>query len=414
MHELSPRTVAERIAARQTILPTADVELGELFTDIERLVGKLQPRRAVIDSVSVLRLLAGSSQRYHREVVTLRQLFSERGCTLLVLDDFAGEIDKTYPPTVDFQPLSGCLIQLEQDPRVFGDVRRHIRVVKARGLAHNGGIHDCKIRKGGMDVYPRLGAYSRPEYTEFRLLSSGVESLDAMLGGGLEKGTACLIVGPSGAGKSTVATFYVDAVARDGQRAAVFLFDERPETFKSRSEAFGLSMQSHIDAGLVTVQQLDPGEVAPGEFAQMVRDAVERRGVQVIVIDSITGYFNAMGSSELLVAQLHELLTFLSRSGVLTLIPSSQHGLTSIGPQEGPDVSYLSDAIIVLGFFEVPGELRRYISAAKKRNGRHDSSIRELLFERGQVRLGEPLRQYRKILLDNAVPAARFEGDGDG
>jgi circadian clock protein KaiC len=416
VYELSPRTVAERIAARQTILPTADVELGELFHDLEGLVERVRPRRAVLDSLSVLRLLAGSPQRYHREVVTLRQLFIERGCTLLVIADYPAEGGHGSPPEVDLHPLSGCVIDLEQEPRVFGDVRRRLRVVKARGLANNGGAHDYKISTGRMDVYPRLGAYRRPEYREYELIATGIESLDEPLGGGLERGTSCLLVGPTGAGKSTLATLYTNAIARQGRHAAVFLFDERPETFKGRSEAFGMPVKADISAGRLSVQQLDSGEIAPGEFAQIVREMVEEKNTRALIIDSIGGYFNAMGSSDVLASQLHELLTYLSRSGVLTLLIGSQEGPGSIGEQHGPDVSYLSDSIIVLGFYELCGKIHRSFAAIKKRNGRHATDIHELVLSggnlaQGSIRLRGPLRNLGRIVLDNPEPALGADDD---
>lgn len=412
VHEVSPGTVADRIAARQTILPTAEAELGELFQELSALVERVRPRRAVIDSISILRLLAGSAQRYHREVVTLRQLLFEHECTVMALADRPAETAHGTPPEVDFHPLAGCVIHLEQETRAYGDVRRHVRVVKARGLPHHGGYHDYKIRKGHMDVYPRLGSYTRPEYSDYRRIASGVESLDAALGGGLEQGTACLVVGPSGVGKSTLAALFVDAAARRGDHTAVFLFDERPETYKERSNALGIDLRAHVASGRLTLRQLDPGQIAPGEFAQQVRALVDAHETRVVVIDSITGYFNAMGSSDVLIAQLHELLTYLSRSGVLTILAGAQGGLMSIGSQPGVDISYLSDTIVMLGHFEADGQLRRCCVAVKKRHGGHDTSIRELFLERGAIRLGEPLRRYHNILLDNGRPNGQGEVDG--
>lgn len=412
IHEVSPGTVADRIAARQTILPTAEAELGELFQELGALVARIRPRRAVIDSISILRLLAGSSQRYHREVVTLRQLLFEQECTVMALADRPAETAHGTLPEVDFHPLSGCVIHLEQETRAYGDVRRHLRVVKATGLPHSGGYHDYKIRTGHTDVYPRLDSYTRPEYSDYRRIASGIESIDAALGGGLEQGTACLVVGPSGVGKSTMATLFVDAAARQGDHTAVFLFDERPETYKVRSTAFGIDLQAHAASGRLTMRQLDPGQIAPGEFAQQVRALVDAQHTRVIVIDSITGYFNAMGSSDVLIAQLHELLTYLSRSGVLTILAGAQEGLMSIGSQPGVDISYLSDTIVVLNYFETEGKLRRCCTAVKKRHGEHDASIRELFLDRGTIRLGEPLRQYRNILLAGARPIGHHEFDG--
>ncbi len=409
IHELSPGTVASRIAARQTILPTTEVELGEIFRELTEVVGRVRPKRAVIDSITVLQMLAGTSQRYHREVVTVRQLFVERGATLLALADHPAEIDQGDAPETIFHPLSGCVIHLGQEARQFGNVRRRLRVVKARGLPSNGGYHDLKIVTGRVDVFPRLGAYQLEEASAFAQVRSGLETLDRMLGGGLETGTSCLVVGPSGVGKSSVASLYAAAAVTPEKRAAIFLFDERRETYLTRADGVGIPLRAHAEAGNLLLEQLDPGEIAPGEFAQRVRKLVEEEQIATVVIDSVVGYFAAMGSADVLVTQLHELLTFLTRSNVLFLMCGSQEGFMSIGSQEAVDVSYLSDTIIALNFFEAEAHLRRAVAVVKKKHSPHSSSIHELIFAEGHVAVGDvPLTHLGHLM----VPRASRNGPG--
>jgi circadian clock protein KaiC len=260
-------------------------------------------------------------------------------------------------------------------------------------------VHDMKIRVRGMQVYPRLGAFAQPEYTKYQVAASGVRTLDETLGGGLEHGTSCLLVGPSGTGKSTLATLFTTAAATRGDKGAIYLFDERPETYKARADGIGVPLKQHVESGQILIRQLDPAEIAPGEFAQQVREAVEQHALRVVVIDSVAGYFNAVGSAELFVAQLHELLTFLSRHGVLTILCASQEGFMSIGPQIGVDISYLSDTILALGYFETEGCIHRYLIAVKRRQGEHETTLRELRISAKGVELGEPLRQFEGIVL---------------
>jgi circadian clock protein KaiC len=409
VQELAPGTVAERLSARQSVLATSDVELQEVFQELAATVARVKPLRAVLDSVSIVQILAGH-QRYHHELVTLRQLFVENGCTVLFLSDHPAETQQGSQPEVEFHPLAGCVLHLEQEPRMYGDVRRKIRIVKSRGLRSAGGYHDLKIRTGEMEVFPRLGAYTQPEHSEFTVLASGIKALDQSLGGGLEFGTACLLVGPSGVGKSTLASIFVTAAAAKGKHAAIFLFDERPETYKARAEGVKIGLRPHIESGRVMLRQIDPAEIAPGEFAQQVRQTIERQHSAVVVIDSVAGYFNAVGSSDLFIAQLHELLTFLSRRGVLTIITAAQVGFMSIGELRGVDVSYVSDAIMVLGFFEHAGDLRRFAVAVKKRQGGHGSEVRELVISGDGVQIGEPLREFGRIVLHTSGPIAGTSG----
>jgi circadian clock protein KaiC len=400
MHELSPGTVLDRLASRQTVLPTVEVELDELFHDLHQLVRQLNPKRAVIDSITVLQLLAGTALRYHREIVTLRQLFVEHGCTVMAMADHPAEEEKGSSPEVIFHPLCGCVIQLSQDPRPYGDVRRRLRVIKARGLPNNGGYHDFKIRGGGMEVFPRLGAYTTPESKIDSYVASGIRRLDALLDGGLEHGSCCLIVGPSGVGKSSIATAFAYAAVRGGGMAALYLFDERPETYITRSEGVGVPLRPDVEAGRVLICQVDPGEIAPGEFAQQIRDLVEEKHVKAIVIDSVIGYFAAMGASDVLVTQLHELLTYLTRKGVLLIMCGAQEGFMSIGTTDGVDVSYLSDTILVLGFYETEAHIHRCIAAVKKKYGKHGTGIHELGVIDGQIVVSdEPLIGFHHLLL---------------
>lgn len=412
VHELTPGTVAERVAARQTVLPTAEVELGALFEDLEHLVRSIRPVRAVIDSITIVQMLAGSASRYHREVVTLRQLFVERGCTVLALADHPAEGNGGQPAEVIFHPLCGVVIDLSQKLRAYGDARRQVRVVKARALASDGGAHDMKILVDGMQVYPRLGAYDKAEYDRFELVPSGVETLDRVLGGGLERGTTCLVVGPSGVGKSSFATLFARAGALRGHRVAIYLFDERPETYKARADGIGLRLTEHIDAARIDLCQLDPAEIAPAEFAKQVQDAVEGDQVGIVVIDSLAGYFNAVGSSNVFTAQLHELLTFLSRSGVLTILCAAQEGFMSLGHLPGVDVSYLSDTILVLGYYETDGAMHRFLTAAKRRQGEHQTTLRELTIDARGLHLGETLTGIATTYLPRA--AVRRNPDADG
>jgi circadian clock protein KaiC len=272
--------------------------------------------------------------------------------------------------------------------------------VKARGLPNNGGYHDFKIFTGRTEVYPRLGAYTQAEHREYRPITTKVKGLDALLGGGLNTGTSCLVVGPSGVGKSSIASLYAEAIASDGGHAAIFLMDERPETYLVRSEALGVPLRSYIQAGRVLIRQIDPGEIAPGEFAQQVRQLVENQATQVVIIDSVIGYFAAMGSADVLVTQLHELMTYLTRKGVLLLLCGAQEGFMSIGVQDAVDVSYLSDTIVAMTFFEVEGELRRAIAVVKKKHGSHSNTIQELCLASDQIQIGnQPLRQFDNLMI---------------
>jgi circadian clock protein KaiC len=317
-------------------------------------------------------------------------------------------------PDIDFHSLSGSVIQLEQMPPDYGAARRRLRVIKVRGVPFLSGYHNFRIEQAGLRVFERLTGFDRRESQGFRRLESGIPALDQLLGGGLEEGTTCLMAGPSGAGKSTLASVFAHAAAQRGEHAAIFLFDERPETFQSRSEGVGYDLKPFIEQSLIQIAQLDPAQITPGEFAHSVRKAVEDDHSRVIVIDSLTGYFNAMPQDSMLTAQMHDLLNFMSRRGVLSILIVAQQEFLTMGAQPTMDISYLSDSILVLRLFEFQGSVRRCIAAIKKRAGEHETSIRELQVSPEGVTIGEPLTQFRNILTGHPEPVPKADLEGRG
>jgi circadian clock protein KaiC len=265
-----------------------------------------------------------------------------------------------------------------------------------RGIAFRGGYHDFTIKRGGLSVFPRLIAAEHHKEFKGELLTSGSPELDTLLGGGLHRGTSTLLIGGAGVGKSTVAVSYAVAAAQRGERALVFAFDEGLGTIFGRAEGLEIPLRAHVDTDRIVLQQIDPAEMSPGEFTAIVRQGVETEKARVVIIDSLNGYLNAMPDEKFLTLQMHELLSYLDQLGVLTILVLAQHGM--IGPMHTPlDISYLSDTVIVLRYFEAEGAVRRAVSVVKKRTGSHETAIREFQLAKGGVIVGPPLKQFRGI-----------------
>jgi circadian clock protein KaiC len=204
-------------------------------------------------------------------------------------------------------------------------------------------------------------------------------------------------MGPPGTGKSTVACLFANESARRGEKVMYFAFDEAVHTLLQRAEQMGLDFAAHIGAGTLDVQQMDPAEIAPGELANRVLQCVERHGVRMIILDSLNGYVNAMPQDDFLNLHLHELLTFLNQRGVITIMMLAQQGL--VGPMGAPvDVSYLADSVLLTRFFEAHGAVRKAISIIKKRSGRHENTIRELVMSGSRIEIGPPLADFEGVL----------------
>lgn len=375
-----------------TFFHPSEVELGETTKAMMEEVERVNPARVVLDSLSEMRLLAREPLRYRRQILGLKQFFVDRNCTVLLLDDrtsSAGDLQ--------LQSLAHGVICLEQLAPEYGAERRRLRVIKLRGIRFQGGFHDCLIATGGLRVFPRLvAAESRSDATH-KTASTGLAALDQLTGGGLDRGTSTLFMGPAGAGKSAIATQIAVTAAARGERATMYLFDEGIETFRRRAAGLGSNVEPYLESGHLTLVQVDPAELSPGEFADRIRSAVDRDDVSVVVIDSLNGYVNSMPEERFLLAQLHELFMFLRQKGVLAISVVAQHGL--VGSMQTPiDLSYLADNVILLRFFEAEGRVRQAISVLKKRSGAHERTIRELRLEPGRVSVGEPLTQFHGIL----------------
>ncbi|HET9863885.1 MAG TPA: ATPase domain-containing protein [Steroidobacteraceae bacterium] len=393
LRELIPSERSLEPDDQYTVFHPSEVELTETTKMILQDVEKLKPSRIVFDSLSELRLLAGNSLRYRRQILALKQFFAGRGCTVMLLDDLtATERD------LQVQSISHGVISLEQMLPEYGSDRRRLRVVKFRGRKFRGGYHDYAIRTGGLQVFPRLVAAEHRRDVAAERISSGNAQLDELLGGGIELGTSTLVVGPPGTGKSSLAAQLVAAAAQRGQKSAMFIFDESTTTLFSRTHGMGIDLEKHAKAGLVSVQPVDPAELSPGEFAQTLRDAVERNDVKVIVIDSINGYLNATPEERFLTTQLHEILSYLGQHGVATLLVGAHQGFIGPNMQSPVDTSYLADAVILLRYYEAEGEVRQAVSIVKKRGSLHERTIRDFRLTSKGIHVGKPLRDFRGIL----------------
>jgi circadian clock protein KaiC len=319
---------------------------------------------------------------------------------VLLLDDRSA-----IGPDVQVQSIVHGMLSLFVIPLKFGINRRYLTIPKLRGARFVEGNHDYLIRRGGIVVFPRLVANEYPASFSDSTFSSGHAGLDALMGGGLDAGTSNLLMGPAGSGKSTVASVLVHAAAARGEKSIYFAFDETVHTLLKRTRAMHLDFDTHMRSGMLTVQQVDPAEIAPGELANRIVDCVENHGTRLIVLDSLNGYVNAMPQEDYINLHLHELLSFLNQRGVVTLMTLAQQGLVS--PMGVPvDVSYLADTVVLTRFFEARGAVRKAISVIKKRSGAHESTIRELEMGPGGVRIGKALTDFEGVL--TGVP--RFVG----
>jgi circadian clock protein KaiC len=369
------------------------VELNEVTQVLLDEVERLHPARVVLDSLSELRLLAQNPPRFRRQILALKQYFVGRDATALLVDDRVGV------GTEDSQAhsIAHGVIELEQRAPEYGAERRRARVVKMRGVKFRGGWHDFVIARGGLQIFPRLIAADHQGKFDHAVVQSGIAELDQLLGGGVVRGTSLLLMGPAGSGKTSLAMQFLTAAIERGEHCAAFLFEESLQTMLLRADGLGMNLRAAVADGKLTTRQVDPAELPPGEFVDLVRREVEEKKVRVVVIDSLNGYLNSMPAERFLVLHMHELLTYLGQQGVLTILVMAQHGF--MGRMESPlDVSYLSDSVLLLRYFEAMGAIRVALSVLKKRTGQHERTIREMIFTPRGIEVGAALTDFHGVL----------------
>ena len=375
-----------------TIFRPAEIELAKTVKAMLDAIDERQPDRVVIDSLAEIRLLSESVLRYRKQLLALKEFFRDRHITALVLDDRSPSARDS-----EVEGLAEGVIVLCATSPMYGNTRRRLEVPKMRGVDVRGGYHDFTIEKGGMTVFPRLSAGEHEAGPQEGLILSGIAEMDALVGGGLERGTTTMIMGPAGVGKSSLALQFATSAAGAGEKVAFFIFEEHRSVFLKRAASLGFELPKLLDGGGMRVHQIDPAEMSAGEFAYAIRLAVERDGSTLIIIDSLNGYFNAMPEEHFLTLHLHELLSYLTDAGVSTILIVSQHG--ALGHVSSPvDVSYLADAVILLRYYETRGAFRRAISTLKKRTSVHEQSVRDYQLTSKGVRVGKVLEEFRGIL----------------
>lgn len=376
-----------------TMYHPSEVELSRTVRKVLDAVDQHRPNRMVFDSLSELRLLAQNSLRYRRQILALKQYLSGSGCTVLLLDDRTAE-----GPDMQLQSIAHGVISLDHGAPAYGRSLRQLKVVKFRGSDFRSGYQDMAIRRGGIQVYPRLTAAEHGASFARRVVASGIPALDALMGGGIDRGTTTLVAGPPGSGKSTIALQYAAAAAARGDHAAIFAFEEGKAILLARAAGMNIPVEEGTGPGQIMIRQVDPTDIAPGEFASIVRDAVERDRATIVVIDSLNGYLNAMPDGRSLMVQLRELLSYLNNHGVATFIITAQAGMMGATMRSPVDTSYLADSVVMMRLFEHAGKVKKAISTLKKRGGPHEESIRQVWFDTDGIHLGEPLAELRGVL----------------
>ena len=403
------------LSDHQTIFDTSEIELAETVSAFIGMLEAEQPDRVVFDGIAYLRLLAHDSLVYRQQVFKLRDYIAPREITLMLTDT-----QELVPGANELNAMAHGVIDLSMETTGHGSDHRYLRIAKMRGSGFEPGKHDMEISSQGVRVYrshrdtsaeaisAEALSSQNTQLETVKTISSGLPALDKLVGGGLLTGTTCLLIGPSGTGKTSMVTSFAHSYALQGGKVSLYLFDELANTFELRSKGLGMDISDLVQKDRIRIRELSFGDITPGKFASFVDSDVDEWGAGIVAIDTLTGYLNSMPTDARLISQMHELMMSLNRRSILTFLIVAQHGVIGPSLEEGIDISYLADTVLLLRHFEASGAIRQAVSVYKKRYGSHEKRIREVRLKPGSIQIGESLNQFSGVL--SGTP--QYTGEG--
>ena len=299
-------------------------------------------------------------------------------------------------------------------------VVRKMQVVKCRGQASIPGLHTFRITGGGIQVFPRVivGAEETPEPASpggrrRPRVSTGIEPLDEMLGGGIPAGYSVLVAGPSGSGKTVLATEFLAEGARRGEPGILAVFEKRPREY-SQIGPKGKTLGRLVAGHQITIIQSRPLDLSIDETLHELTTAIARDNARRLVIDSLSGFELALAPTfrEDFRESLYRMVAALTVLGV-TVMMTAELEDSYVDLRFSPHgTAFLTDAIIMQRYIEVQGGLKRIMAVVKVRGSAHKKDLRSFEITEDGIVVGEALGDYVGLLTGHpevtkgAAPAA--------
>lgn len=379
----------------QTLL---DRGLGGILEEITNEVERANPSIVVVDSFrTVVRRSHDSEVDIQAFVQQLGLLLTSWEATTFLLGEYMESELRDNPV---FTVADG-LIWLYQNVERNSVVRK-LQIMKLRGQASVPGLHTFRITDAGLQAFSRtMGLASRKTRVPgSKRLSMGIPALDELLGGGIPEGDSLLIAGSSGTGKSLLATQFIAAGLREGQPGIVAVFEERPEEYAARANAFGLDLSSYIDSGQLKVIYLRPLDLSVDETMHEILDAIRKMDAKRLVIDSLAGFEMALapGFRADFRESLYRMIYSLTGAGVTILSTLEMEESFTRLMFSNFAISFLTDDIIRLRYAEIEGRLHKIIMVLKMRGGDHSKDIREYAIDSTGVVIGKRFIGYEHLI----------------
>lgn len=409
--DLSPGDLEEEVSAAFDVVPSSELGLSPVLQRICDAVDHYRPARIVIEPLSSLLYLAPDGYQFRRQCQALFNYLTGTGATVLFSAE-AGSATFLENAGGDLEFVCDGVIELQSMRE-----GRSISVTKFRGSGFADGVHFMRLGPSGMQVFPRLVPEEHSRAFHRELLSTGIDAMDEILHGGIERGTVTIIAGPTGVGKTTLGMEIMMEAAKRGERSVVCTFEEDAQTMLSRCHSIGMPVHDQMETDKLHIMPVEPMRYSPDELALSIRKEVEKRGARTVMVDSSSGYQMSVSrlsvDGDEIIERLHALCRYLTSMGVTVLIINETPMIASnnIQPTD-PRISHLGDTLILLRYLEVRGEVRKTVGVLKKRTGNFEKSLRGFEITSDGLWVGEPLHHLQGILRgmpwspnDNLAPA---------
>jgi circadian clock protein KaiC len=368
--------------SRSEIAETGEYDLDGLFIRIADAVQKVGARRIVLDTIEALFGELPNPGILRAEIHRLFDWLKQKGLTTVITAERDRPEKLTRHGIEEF--VSDCVILLDHRIREEISTRR-LRIIKYRGSTHGTNEYPFLIDEQGISVLP-ISSMDLDQPAPAVRISTGIARLDGMLGGkGFYQGSSILLSGTSGTGKTSIATHFVDAACRRGERCLFFAFEESPEQVVRNMRSIGIDLEPWIRKGLLQFQAARPSYGGIEQVLLVTHKCIASFQPSVVVVDPVTNLLMANSLNEVR-SMLTRLVDFLKTKRITAIFTSLTEAGGALEASEA-NVSSLMDTWLLLKSIEVGGERNRALYVLKSRGMEHSNQIREFLLTNDGLRL---------------------------
>jgi len=400
--------VGDRIRYLSVLPPPMERGFDAIIDALRQEVRRANTTLLVIDGTAIDDDAALSDFDLRGLAHRLESQSSFLGCTTVLIT--ATSDDRVHPL---WARVNGVVLLMNR--AVGAQHVRGLQVIKLRGAAFVGGVHEFAITEAGITVFPRLEALagaSRLAQSAEHGLGTGVSGLDAMLGGGLMPRSSTLLMVTPGAGKTILGLHFLIEGADRGEPGLLAGFHETADDLATTAAGIGLDLRRHLDSGLIQVIWNAPLEMSADEWAWQVLAAVEQHALSRVYIDAMTDVQRIMTDADRMPLFVAALVNELRTRGTTVVIAAELNAYTDESLSIPlPAASAALDNCVLLRHVEIRGEWRRLVAVPKVRQSVADPTIRDVQITDQGMTIVHPIQSATGLLTGRATPLPEPNGD---